>query len=57
MDWTKRCRSSDDGEIEKNQNQIEKSQMGSGKKWKCGDQIRVYVDELGEVEGEMGMFV
>jgi len=57
MDRTKRCRTSDHGEIEKNQMPIENGKMGSGKTRKCGDENLVYLDELGKIDGQMGIAI
>jgi hypothetical protein len=57
VDWTTRSRSSDDRKIGKNENPVEKSEMGSRKTRERGDKNPVYLDEHGETSSEMGTVV
>lgn len=55
MDWAKRLSSSNDGKIEKNKRVLKDGKRRSRKKWKCGNEILVRMDKLGEVESELGV--
>lgn len=57
VDWTTRSGTSDDRKIGKNENPVEKSEMGSGETRERGDENLVYLDEHGETSSEMGTVV
>ena len=55
MDWAKRFSSSNDWEIKKNKRVLKNGKRRSRKEWKCGNEILVRMDKLGEVESKLGV--
>jgi hypothetical protein len=57
MDRAERSSPGDDGKVEKNEVEVEKGEMGSGKTGKPGHENRGSLDAFGEAKGEMGALV